>query len=474
MRILVPARARRIASLASWTVVDQILSALSNILLAILVARSVDAEGFGAFATAVLVFSLAVGLTRAAIGQPLQITFAASPRAEYLGAVRAALGSALLAGTVSGLLVVAAGLLLGADSGAALVALGICLPALLVQDICRMAFFSSGRPRDAAAIDALWAIIVFGALAVILAAGVSSTWLPIAIWGAGAGISAICGFALLRCLPMVSGATGWAWNQRKLTGYLTAEFLLGQGIGVVGIVMIGVLGSQSGVGAVRAGQVLIGPLTILGAAAFMFAVPEVARRPSMSRRTREIFSVAVATAMGAIAAVYGAMLLLIPDSLGEQMFGDTWAGAQDVLLAMCLLAITAAIATGPVAILYGMGLSRVTFFVNIVRAPILIVLMTTGIVVWGAVGAAWALAITETILLPVWFFRLRKVLRSTSATAPAPEGSPSSAEVGSFPPDEPGSPLLQPLSAEPAMSLDPMGEATAGWASRPTRGRHAR
>ena len=96
---------------------------------------------------------------------------------------------------------------------------------------------------------------------------------------------------------------------------------------------------------------------------------------------------------------------------------------QSVVLAMCVLAISAAIATGPVAILYGMGLSRVTFFVNIIRAPILIVSMTTGIIVWGAVGAAWALAITETILLPIWFLRLRQVLTVTPDTAPSNDAS---------------------------------------------------
>ena len=472
MRILVPARARRIASLASWTVIDQILSALSNILLAILVARSVDAQGFGAFATAVLVFSLIVGLTRAAIGQPLQITYAASARTEYSRAVRSALGSALIAGTISGALVVGAGLLLGSDGGAALIALGLCLPALLVQDICRMAFFSSGRPRDAAAIDALWALIVFGALTAILAAGLYSAWLPIAIWGAGAAVAAIVGCILLRCLPRVRGASRWAWDQRKLTGYLTAEFLLGQGVGVVGILMIGVLGSQVGVGAVRAGQVLIGPLTILGAAAFMFAVPEVARRPSMSRRSREKFGLGVAAAMGGMAAAYGVVLLLIPDSLGEQLFGDTWAGAQSVVLAMCVLAISAAIATGPVAILYGMGLSRVTFFVNIIRAPILIVSMTTGIIVWGAVGAAWALAITETILLPIWFLRLRQVLTVTPDTAPSNDASAHST-ISHRPAHAARTSLDPPLNASKAATVLHRAGEPGGSKSGSGKGRHA-
>lgn len=469
MRLRVPARARRIASLASWTVVDQVLSALSNILLAVLVARSVDAEGFGVFATAVLIFSLVVGFTRAAIGQPLQITYAASPRDEFATAVRSALGSSLIIGAVSGVAVGVAGLMMGADGGDALIALGACLPLLLSQDICRMAFFSSGKPRDAAIIDALWSIIVFAALAVVLAAGIHNTWLPIAIWGAGAGIAAMVGFLLLKCLPRLTGAAAWAWRQRKLTGYLSAEFLLGQGIGVVGIVMVGVLGSQAGVGAIRAGQVLIGPLTVLGAAAFMFATPEVARRPKMTGRSRQIFGLGVASAMGFIAAIYCALLLFIPESVGGQLFGDTWAGAQSVLLAMCLLAIAAAVATGPVAILYGMGLSRVTFFVNVARAPILIALMTAGIWLWGPVGAAWALATTEAILLPVWFIRLHQVLRRT------PTGASLATTAALDPlPADPSFDAVSPLSAELAIVNEQAAEPIVSKASGRHRARQAR
>jgi len=92
---------------------------------------------------------------------------------------------------------------------------------------------------------------------------------------------------------------------------------------------------------------------------------------------------------------------------------------REPLVAMCVLSLSAAIATGPVAILYGMGLSQITFRVNLIRAPLLAGLMLVGIPLWGAPGAAWALAITETLLLPLWFMRLRKVLRSLLAMTPS-------------------------------------------------------
>src|SRR6476469_8232744 len=110
-------RIRRVASLAGWTIVDQVLSALSNVLLAVLVARSVDAEGFGAFSTPFLIFSLVLGVTRAAIGQPLQISFAAAEPPQFRAAVRSALGAALAVGTGTGAAVLAAGAAVAGTTG---------------------------------------------------------------------------------------------------------------------------------------------------------------------------------------------------------------------------------------------------------------------------------------------------------------------------------------------------------------------
>src|SRR6476661_3637246 len=102
MRTMQPARARGFARRASWNVVDQILSALSNVLLSLIVARTVSASAFGAFSIAFLVFSLLVAVNRAAIGQPLQITFSSADPQRFKLAARHGLGASLVAGLGSG------------------------------------------------------------------------------------------------------------------------------------------------------------------------------------------------------------------------------------------------------------------------------------------------------------------------------------------------------------------------------------
>lgn len=399
----------RTAVRVSWTVVDQGLSAGSNFLLAVLVARAMDAEAFGAFSVAFLVYSIAVAVNRALIGQPLQITFAAEGPRQFRGAVRRALGATILLGLTIGVFAAAFGWLIAGPAGQALVALAVVLPGLMVQDICRMAFFAGARPARATAIDALWTAVMLAGL-LLAPTSDAGVWLPITVWGGSGLLSALYGLVLLDSVPRFNGCVQWAVAQRRLTGYLLAEYALSQGLAQWGILMVGVWGTAAGVGALRAAQVLLGPMNILGAAAFMFAVPEVARRVGMSPAAKGQFALTVSAALGGVAVIYSTALLLLPNGVGEQLLGDTWTGARSVLVPTCLLTVAAAAAAGPVATLYGMGRARTTLAVNLIRAPMLVIGLMVAIPIWDASGAAWVLALVEVVLLPVWFLRLRREL----------------------------------------------------------------
>ena len=67
---------------ASWNLVDQALSALSNIVLSVAVARSVTAAGFGAFSVAFVIFGVLIAVTKSLVGQPLQMRFSGARRGE--------------------------------------------------------------------------------------------------------------------------------------------------------------------------------------------------------------------------------------------------------------------------------------------------------------------------------------------------------------------------------------------------------
>jgi O-antigen/teichoic acid export membrane protein len=403
---------------ASWNLVDQVLSALTNIVLSIVVARSVTAAGFGAFASAFVVFGISIAVTKSVVGQPLQMRFSDATPDQRREANAAALGCALALGLAAGLVVVMAALVVSGSVGRALLALAIVLPGLLVQDSCRMAAFALGRPSLAAMIDAVWAVVQFGLIAALHVAGHKSVFALVLAWGAAATVSAVVGLVALNARPQLRAAAGWFRSHRDLIRFLLPEYFLSLGAMQFGILLVGGVASASAVGSLRAAQVLLGPLGVLGSAVFQFSVPEVARRHDRSARDRWRFAVAIGGGLGLVTVCYVVLLLVMPAAFGRALFGESWAGAATVLLAVGCSSAASALANGPAGVLYGMGQARATFRINLTKGPVLVAALLAGTLWAGAVGAGWAFALVEAVVLPAWVLTLRHSLRSDSGSRP--------------------------------------------------------
>ena len=400
----------RLLRAVSWNVVDQTLSALSNLGLSIAVARTTSASGFGAFAVAFLLFGISLAVTKSAVGQPLQMRLSGANGVERRGAFQAALGAATVLGVVFGLLASVAGLAVGGEVGGALVALALVLPGLVLQDSCRMAAFTLGRPQLAALIDGVWAAVQFGLLALLISNGRHQVGGLILAWGAAAALSALLGLTVLRMWPALPRAWGWVREHRDLIRYLLPEYFLGLGATQFGILLVGAIASATAVGSLRAAQVLLGPLGIVGLAVFQFAVPEVARRTSVSARWLVTLAAGLSGGLGLLTIGYVALMLLLPDAVGVALFGNSWAGAAAVLLAMGLSSVSSSLANGPAGVLYGLSQARATFRINLAKGPVLLLALPASTVLAGAVGAAWALAAVEACVLPVWILVFRRTL----------------------------------------------------------------
>lgn len=405
---------------------DQMLSALSNVVLSILVARSVDAAGFGSFSIAFLIYGMAFAAMKSLVGQPLQIKFSAAPQDELRERMSQGAGTTLTVSVVIALGVALGGLGAGAATGEALLALAVWLPSLLVQDYCRMAFFAAGRPWSAALIDGIWAAVQFGLLAVLLLNGSHSLTLLIGAWGLGATVSAVVGLLLLRVSLRVSKTFTWMREQANLSRYLLAEYILGLGAVQVGILLIALITSEADVGAIRAAQVLLGPLGIVGIAAFQFTVPEIARRIDWPAKRLQLFAALVSGGLLLVHVTYVSALLVMPPEWGTALFGDSWHGAALVLLPMCLSSCFSCMANGPAGVLYGLGWARETFRINLIKGPLIVVLLLGATWSWGVIGSAWAFAAIEAIILPFWVFTLIRATKSPRKPETAPQNDESS------------------------------------------------
>jgi O-antigen/teichoic acid export membrane protein len=396
----------------SWNLVDQALSALSNTLLTVMVARSVSAQDFGAFAIAFVVFGIFIAVTKSVVGHPLQMRFSGADSAEQRAAIGRALGAALLIGFLAAGGIVAVSPLTDQGVQRALVALAVVLPALLVQDSCRMALFALTRPRGAALIDAVWTVVMIMLLMLLVALRRDDVlWLTIA-WGIGAALSAIVGLALIHVRPAPRMATSWLREHWDLSRYMFAEYFLGLGAMHLGILLVGLIATPDDVGALRAAQVLLGPLGILGAAAFQFAMPEIARRREIDGKALSLWALGLSSALGSVTVAYVVALLLVPDHWGTALFGATWAGAAAVLAAMGISSLFSSLGNGPACVLYGISQARSTFRIHMAKGPVLLTAVVLGTWTAGAVGAAWALALTEAAVLPAWIITMQRAVRS--------------------------------------------------------------
>src|SRR3954452_10525059 len=88
---------------AGWGFLDQALSSVSNFALSAFVAATVSATEVGSFTIAYAVYGVWAGVSGGLTSIPLTIRYSAAPPEQSRRATRAAVGAALVIGTVGGL-----------------------------------------------------------------------------------------------------------------------------------------------------------------------------------------------------------------------------------------------------------------------------------------------------------------------------------------------------------------------------------
>ena len=422
---------------AAWSTLDQAIFSATNVVLGIVVARSVSASHFGAFSAAYLTYVLLGLLSRAACSEVLVVRFSASSPAEQRRGIQASVGTALLTGVLAAVSCGGVAIITDGVVRSAFVALAVCMPALFVQDAWRFAFFVQARPAAAAANDLLWAAVQFMVLAAVAATGGISVVSAILAWGAGAYVCSVVGGIQAGTRPSPRLVRWWWDSQRDLAPRFVAESAIGRGSGQLTFFLVAIVTSLAAFGALRAGNLLLGPLNVLFASVAIVAIPEGVRLHQISSARVWRLSASVAGAMVVTAAAVGAVLLALPSSAGEAILGDSWPGARHVLLP--LTCATAALAMQMAAMigLRSMALAQDSLKARAATAPLRLVFGTVGALVGGAVGAAWGLALGESLGALIYWRQLAAAYRRTkfpSTTAHlAPNGeareTTSSAEV---------------------------------------------
>ncbi|MFF2809532.1 hypothetical protein ACFVT2_20580 [Streptomyces sp. NPDC058000] len=406
-----PARSARraVAGRLSWGLADQAASSLSNFVVGVYVARSLGVAAFGVFSLAWVTYGVVLNVSRGLATDPLVVRFSGVPAASWRAAVARSSGTALGLGSALGAACLLVGLALGGPVGPAFACLGVVLPALLLQDAWRFAFFAAGTGRKAFVNDLVWGVALVPAM--VVAARVGSVAAFVLAWGGSAAVAAGYGCLQSGIRPRVSRARGWLREQRDLGYRYLVENVALSGASQLRAYGLGAMVGVGAVGAVRGAELLLGPFLAVLMGLSLVTVPEAARVLRRAPHRLGAFCLLLGGGQAAAALLWGGALLLMPDRLGELVLGGVWPSASQLIVPVTFAVAGAGLGTGAAAGLRALAAARRSLRCQLFASACYVSGGLGGAAVAGTVGSAWGVAAATVSGSAVWWLQLRSALR---------------------------------------------------------------
>ncbi|MGW0908741.1 hypothetical protein [Streptomyces sp. NPDC002853] len=404
-----PTAKRAILGRLSWGLADQAASSLSNFAVGVYVARSLGLTAFGVFSLAWVTYGVVLSVSRGLATDPLVVRFSGVSDASWRGAVARSSGTALGVGVVIGAVCLAVGLALGGDVGPAFAGLGLMLPGLLLQDAWRYSFFAAGNGRKAFVNDVVWGIALIPAM--VVAARVGTVTAFVLAWGASATVAAVYGGFQSGIRPRLTQGREWLHEHRDLSYRYLIENVGVSGASQLRAYGLGVIVAVSAVGVIRGAELLLGPFLAVLMGLTLVTVAEAARmlRQAPHRLGRFCLYLGVGQAVGAL--LWGSVLLLMPDRLGELVLGDVWSSASAIIVPVTLGVAGAGLGTGAAAGLRALAAARRSLRCQLFASTFYVCGGLGGALLAGTAGSAWGVAAAAACSSAVWWQQLRTALR---------------------------------------------------------------
>ena len=382
---------------AGWGIADQAIYSLTNLGLTFLVASSVGADEFGAFASIYVAYLVVYGMVDGSVGEVFAVVYSGTRPDRWRPALRAASGTVLGVALAIALPCTFVAWALGGPTGEALLAFALVLPALLLQALWRTAFFAARPPRGAVANDLVWAVSQLSALALVLTSGRSSVGWLVGAWGAGALVGALLGMVQLRVVPHLHHARRWMAEHRHLGLRFSREFLVLYGSSQVVLLALGPWAGLAEVGALRGAQVLFGPIQALLLSMRFALTPIFVRTEAAAPERSARLAAAASSGLATIGLLSGLLVMALPSSVGEALLGDSWAGARTVVPAMTLQVVALGITFGAFTGLRARSQAATTLRIGVGTAISGLALGLLGVAVGGASGAQWGVSASVSV-----------------------------------------------------------------------------
>lgn len=369
----------------AWVGVSQALNAATNLLLTIQLARLLSVRGFATTAIGLAALQLVLAGLRGMSFEPAVVHGDLSR-----SAARQTFADSGLSGLVVAACIVISVL---AMKGPVLVGFVLAVGAILtlVQDAARWLLFGLDEPRRAAGLDALWAAVQVGFVALSFRSPLAAA----AGWAAGAGASAVAGvFAVRRHAHGESGRPAlrvWQWG---------LEHLVAAGALQLAVILAPLTGGVEVAGGLRGAMSLLGVASILLGA----AQQAVTGRLRWVNDDGGMWLVGVRTGavLGVLVALACLPMLAISDGLGRSLLGATWAATRVVLPILIVQKVAVALSGGPTMALRRRAGHTVGVWWRTGLTALTLAAVLVGASLAGAAGAAWALAGGGLASIPIW------------------------------------------------------------------------
>jgi O-antigen/teichoic acid export membrane protein len=403
---------------ATWSLVDQALSSLTNFAMSLIAAHLLAPREFGAFALAFGTYLVFLNLNRAFATDALLIRYSSASDKERRDVVPAVMGTVVGFSVLSSLCCVGAALILPSPTNIGFLAFAFVQPGILMQDSWRFVFFADGRPQLAAVNDLIWAGIQAVLTVAAIASGHTSLLWLTAAWGIAAWVAAGVGFLQYRAGIALRRAMSWVKLHRDLSFRYAADVLTLIGVAQLGIYGLGLLTGLPAVGSIRGAQVLLGPLTFISLGGSIIIVPEGvrlrARAPDRLRMVMAAYSAVMVMASIAWVVVAG----LLGAHLGERFVGQNWSGVRSVLVPIGALFVFGSLADGGLLGLRVLGDARRALYVRLAVAPFTLAASLIGAALAGGRGFAIGSAAAVGLGALVWWAAF---IRSDSSSNAEPQ-----------------------------------------------------
>ncbi|MDI6409673.1 hypothetical protein QLX52_12590 [Streptomyces albus] len=404
-----PHARRAVLGRLSWGLADQAASSMTNFAVGIYVARSLGLAAFGAFSLAWVTYGVVLNVSRGLATDPLMVRFSGVPAASWRTAVTRSSGTALGVGAALGAGCLAVGPAVGGRVGPAFVCLGVVLPALLVQDAWRFAFFAAGTGRKAFVNDLVCGVALVPAM--LVAARVGTVAAFVLAWGASAAVAAVYGCFQSGIRPRPGGARAWLREHRDLGSRYLVENVSNSGASQLRAYGLGAIVGVSAVGVIRGAELLLGPFLALLMGLSLVTVAEAARVLRRAPHRLGRFCVLLGGGQAAAALLWGGALLLMPDRLGELVLGGVWHSASALVVPVTLGVAGAGLGSGAAAGLRALGAARRSLRSQLFASACYVGGGLGGAAVAGTAGSAWGVAAATLCGSAVWWLQLRFALR---------------------------------------------------------------